>query len=570
MQEFLQKITQFFNNFFSKLNKTQKIIAIGIVAAIIISIILIFTLGAKPQKVSVFSSPLEPQDYGEITKAITSYGIQFETKSDQYILVNDKQSATTIRMRLAQDNILPNQGVGFEIFDTQSWTATDFERDVNKQRAIRGEIERHLKLLPGIDECSLQLAFPEETLFSSQQKPVTASLTVFPSYNSDILENRKSVEGLVRIVTNGVPGLQEDYVVITDPNGNIVSDFSAADIENSLQITKEQLRIQEQVRVQAETRLRNRLAKMLGKDNFDVQLSVEMTFDKEKIEQNEIIPTVIKEDNPVTPYDDSEVVESVTISKQEIEKKTTGPTFVPEGPPGTEPNTPPGYSEVTDQGVTHEEKQSTVNNEVSTKKTEKESTPYQVKRMTCSVWIDGKWNKVVDDNGNFVLDETKLGYKREYEPRSDDFMKSVKKVVESAIGYNASRQDEVTVENIPFDREEEFAKEDAILKRQETIKKVLIAIVISVVVFFVLIFAYRLISAEIQRRRKLKEEELLRKQQELREQALRAAEKEGVDVELSMEEKARLEMQENAINIAREHPEEVAKLIRTWLSEDQI
>jgi len=61
----------------------------------------------------------------------------------------------------------------------------------------------------------------------------------------------------------------------------------------------------------------------------------------------------------------------------------------------------------------------------------------------------------------------------------------------------------------------------------------------------------------------------LRKQQELREQALRAAEKEGVEVELSMEEKARLELQENAINIAREHPEEVAKLIKTWLAEDQ-
>ena len=36
----------------------------------------------------------------------------------------------------------------------------------------------------------------------------------------------------------------------------------------------------------------------------------------------------------------------------------------------------------------------------------------------------------------------------------------------------------------------------------------------------------------------------------------------------SPEERARLEMQENVMNIAREHPEEVAKLIRTWLAEE--
>jgi flagellar M-ring protein FliF len=54
----------------------------------------------------------------------------------------------------------------------------------------------------------------------------------------------------------------------------------------------------------------------------------------------------------------------------------------------------------------------------------------------------------------------------------------------------------------------------------------------------------------------------------MREAALRSAEEKGVDVELSVEERARLEMQENAINMAREHPEDVAQIIRTWLLEE--
>ena len=54
----------------------------------------------------------------------------------------------------------------------------------------------------------------------------------------------------------------------------------------------------------------------------------------------------------------------------------------------------------------------------------------------------------------------------------------------------------------------------------------------------------------------------------MREAALRTAEEQGVEVELSVEDRARMEMKENAVNMAKEHPEDVAQLIRTWLVEE--
>jgi flagellar M-ring protein FliF len=79
---------------------------------------------------------------------------------------------------------------------------------------------------------------------------------------------------------------------------------------------------------------------------------------------------------------------------------------------------------------------------------------------------------------------------------------------------------------------------------------------------------FRLIARELERRRRLREEELARQHQAMREAALRSAEEENVDVNISVEEKARMEMQEHARNMAREHPEDVAQLIRTWLVEE--
>ena len=79
---------------------------------------------------------------------------------------------------------------------------------------------------------------------------------------------------------------------------------------------------------------------------------------------------------------------------------------------------------------------------------------------------------------------------------------------------------------------------------------------------------FRIISREMERRRRLKEEEILRRHQMEREKAIWDAEQAGMEVSMSVEERKRMELQENAITMAKEHPEDVALLIRTWLMED--
>ena len=83
--------------------------------------------------------------------------------------------------------------------------------------------------------------------------------------------------------------------------------------------------------------------------------------------------------------------------------------------------------------------------------------------------------------------------------------------------------------------------------------------------FFIL---YRIISREIERRKRLREEELLRQAQLERERMLYDQQMADADVSMTVEERRRQELQENAINMAREHPEDVALLIRTWLMEE--
>ena len=90
----------------------------------------------------------------------------------------------------------------------------------------------------------------------------------------------------------------------------------------------------------------------------------------------------------------------------------------------------------------------------------------------------------------------------------------------------------------------------------------------AIVVVLVGFILFRIISKEMERRRREREARLLAEQQAARERALWEAKDDGMEVTMSVEETRRMELQENAISMAKEHPEDVAMLIRTWLMEE--
>ena len=140
--------------------------------------------------------------------------------------------------------------------------------------------------------------------------------------------------------------------------------------------------------------------------------------------------------------------------------------------------------------------------------------------------------------------------------------------MEGAVGYSQERGDVVTVEHLRKDRRAQFKDEDDLFRRRKQTRETIFWALIGIGALLVIAILARMFSKYLERKRLEREEELARQHQAMREAALRSAEEAGEDVELSIEERARQEMQENAVNMAREHPEDVAQLIRTWLMEE--
>jgi flagellar M-ring protein FliF len=136
------------------------------------------------------------------------------------------------------------------------------------------------------------------------------------------------------------------------------------------------------------------------------------------------------------------------------------------------------------------------------------------------------------------------------------------------VGYNSGRGDSVTVQNIPFDRTREFAEEDAAYFRRKQMQTTILVFLSGLVILLIAFVVFRMITREIERRRRLEAEERARREAAIREGAIASAEEEGVDVSISVEERTRMELLESVINMAKEHPEDVAQLIRTWILEE--
>lgn len=566
--EWFRKVVDQVNALWGKWTTSQKLIFSAIVAAAVIGVVLLIALSARPTRVELFSRPIaDPAALDRIQARLDQEGIAYSMTGESRVTVENEADARRARSILVREDLIPPQTDPWDLFDVERWTQTDFERNVNLRRALTRQLELHIEALDDIDKASVTIAFPEDRLFLEERNPITASVILTPKPGSDIRENRRKVQGIEKLIRFAIEGLSTDNITITDTTGLQLNDFEGLAEFDRITLTERELKLKatEERRLRAE--VLDGIAGMLTSDRVQIpRLEVEIDMSQRAVSTREILPVVIRADNPLTPYDDSQLEPYIPLSVESIEEQFRGTGFNPAGPPGQEGQTPPAYRDLQD---TVGEWSNTVrrqNNEISTRQTEEIRSP-TLGRRTIGVAIDGVWRKEYDSNGQLVIQEDG-SLQRSYVPPSPELLNAVRAIVEHAIGYDPTRGDSVTVQHVQFDRTATHQDEDASARRQRQIQQIVLYSLIGVAALLVIFIAFRLISREIERRRRLREEELARQHQAMREAALRGAEDEGTEVEMSVEERARLEMHENAVNMAREHPEDVAQLIRTWLMEE--
>jgi len=413
---------------YDKLTKQQKIIIAAAVVGIVAFLIFMVVYTAKKDENSKYQTlfeSLSSEDAAKVVEQLEKDQIPYKLLDNNVIKV-PKNVVYKERITIASLGIPKNNGVGFELFDTQEFGATAFDQNVKYLRAVEGELSRTINALSPIESATVSLALPKDTLFVSKQTDPTASVMV------QIVEGRRlssrQIRGIKNLVSAAVPKLVSSNVMLVDSDGETLGDEDEMAQMGELSATQQKFKTKEEKKKQR--KILEVISPFVGGNKKVVaQVTIEFDFS-------------IKNSTSET-FDPENVVRSEQISEEK--REGTKPEQVG-GVPGTVSNIGPVKGLTSKQSKDKYEKNTgTTNYEVGKTVSTTKSQFARIKRVTAAVLVDGKYKNKLDEDGN-PTDEL------EYEPLSQSDMQALSALVARSIGINENRGDQITVKNLQFKR----------------------------------------------------------------------------------------------------------------------
>ncbi|WP_199496567.1 flagellar basal-body MS-ring/collar protein FliF [Helicobacter pylori] len=421
----LKVLLQRIVDFFIKLNKKQKIalIAAGVLITALLVFLLLYPFKEKDYAqggYGVLFERLDSSDNALILQHLQQNQIPYKILKDDTILI-PKDKVYEERITLASQGIPKTSKVGFEIFDTKDFGATDFDQNIKLIRAIEGELSRTIESLNPILKANVHIAIPKDSVFVAKEVPPSASAML--KLKPDMKLSPTQILGIKNLIAAAVPKLTTENVKIVNENGESIGEGDI--LENSKELALEQLRYKQNFENILENKIVNILAPIVGgKNKVVARVNAEFDFSQKKSTKETFDPN------------------NVVRSEQNLEEKKEGaPKKQVGGVPGVVSNIGPvqGLKD-NKEPEKYEKSQNTTNYEVGKTISEIKGEFGTLVRLNAAVVVDGKYKIALKDGANTL----------EYEPLSDESLKKINALVKQAIGYNQNRGDDVAVSNFEF------------------------------------------------------------------------------------------------------------------------
>ena len=537
----MEKISQFFsqsleriNTLWGRLTPLKRALLLGALGLVVAGIIAAGAMQEKDPYEYVFVD-LSPDDVQQVTAYFRQNSIADYLVDNKGIKV-PRPEVSRLRLKLAQEGLPAHGVVGWEKFDAQDFTRTDFEQRINKQRAIQGELSRTITMIEGVTHAKVHVVSPKKSLFLEDHVETTAA--VYLKTRQGVELDKKQIRGIVTLVSRSVEGLKPGNVTIIDGEGKMLTELENED--PSAKMTKEMLAYKRSTEKQYEENIRGLVGRIVGADRVDVKVDATVDFTQEQQTISDVDPDRV-----------------VPVSRETQGYSLSGTGLNPTGIPGSKSNVPGEQENLTvSQSNTSNKKDSeVVNFEISKKVSQKTLPVGKIVKLSAAVIVDGKQISPAD------------GSSPTFEPRTEEEIKQIEDLVKSSVGYDDKRGDIVTVRNMLFQLDPiklETIKEEK-KEAREYISTLTIsgAIALGLILFFGLIVRpyFRWLSYDP--RRKLEKEMVQDFKPDLELGALQNVQiKEDVPFD-------KLSPQEQVVYLAKNEPKRTTEAIRLLLNPHQ-
>ncbi len=409
----MERFLQFLNNF-----GTGRLVALAAVVIGLVGFFLFVTMQFSEQDMSLLYSDLELSESAEIVERLQALDVPFQTTDNGQAILVPADRVGDLRIQMAGEG-LSGRIVGYEIFDrNDGFGTTSFEQQINRLRAVEGELARTIQGLETVRSARVHIVLPERALFSREERNPTASI---------VLETRGRLSegqtGAIQfLVSSAVPGLEPSFISIVDQDGRLLARGDGEAGSGSMAGLSEKRReLEEYYR----RRIEDLLGRTVGQSSVRAQVAIELDTNAVTTNQETYDP-------------ESQVARSTRTNESTSVDRTPGAGNV--SVENTQPDDAEAGGEEVSQTETFDE---TINYEISRTVRTEVKEPGGISRISAAVVVDGRYVESAEGA-------------REYQARSEAELEQLSELVRSAIGYDANRGDQVEVANMQF-AEPDFA-----------------------------------------------------------------------------------------------------------------
>ncbi len=491
----------------------QRILTIVIGLGVLFTIIFLVALVSRPTYAPLFTG-LDPAEAGAMVEKLKEMNIPYRlTEQGKTIEVPEKQVYET-RIQLASSGAL-GEGKGFELFDQTKLGITDFEQQVQYQRALQEELRRTIVQLEEVEQARVHLVLPQKSVFIEEESPSSASIVL--KLKPLVQLKPYQIKGIVNLTAGSVEGLKPENIHLIDTKGDVLNADLALDEQAKLaQGTLKQYQVKRTYEKELEKRICQMLGHIFGPGKAIAMVTADLDFDRQEIQ------ALTYQQGPV-------------VSEQTIKEKGAVPQVG--GLPGTTGNLPGYPAQVTQTGQQYSRDEAIHNYQPTSRQEKIFPAGGRVRQLSVAIAVDAPVSLAIEQQ--------------------------VSDVVKAATGLNQARGDQLTVSTLAFDKtyqqeiEKEMAQQEA-EKRKEQQQKLLYAGIAAGIIILFIITALVIVAL---RHRATKEMELeMEELKPIREIEKAAKEKKKeIFIPEPLEEKVR--------ELARQRPAEVAEIIKVWLAE---
>lgn len=399
--EFIEQAKTFYNN----LSKWQRVSILSVAGLVVIGVMALMLTTGEKKEYAVLFSDLDQNEAAKIVENLKERKIEYELKDGGSTILVEKGTVYEQRLTLAKDGIPAQGGVGYEIFDKTNLGMSEFVQKLNYRRALEGELSRTIGSMNEVQKARVHIVIPEKTLFEKDKKEPTASV-ILHFKNGKVIDN-VSIVGIQNLVSSSVEGLQTAAVTVVDYRGKILSP-APLDDKTVAGLSSKQYEQQMEVEQNVTNKVQSLLDGVLGYGNSEVRVSAELDF------------TQI--DKTITDFDPEK---QVVRSEQNILDNSKSSDSL-------------SYPAVNmEKGLSNQ----IANYEISKTVQRVIEGVGNVKRLSVAVLINGTY-KVVEKEGIKTMT---------YVPRTQEELNKLTDIVKNSVGFDITRNDQVYLENVPFE-----------------------------------------------------------------------------------------------------------------------